>query len=172
MTTIAGAGLLIIERGYALCGLTAKSKKYSGIGGKQEPGETIRQTAFREAVEELYGLKPSQTLINSLVRRFITNKMVNRDDYYYLVISFTDIREMNKIVHTHFALSPYYKTFPSSMIDLVLNRCPTEDAEITELTMTRYSSPTLSIDPEFIKDCLKAESILKDYGTKTAADLV
>jgi len=172
MTTITGAGLLIIERGYALCGLTTKSKKFSGIGGKQEPGETVRQTAFREAVEELYGLKPSTTLINSLVRRFITNTMVERDTYYYLVMSFTDVHEMNNMVHKYFALSPYYKTFPSSMIDLVMNRCPSEDAEVTELTMTKYSSPTLSIDREFIKDCLKAESILKPYGTKTAPNLV
>jgi 8-oxo-dGTP pyrophosphatase MutT (NUDIX family) len=172
MTTIAGAGLLIMERGYALCGLTAKSKKYSGIGGKQEPGETIRQTAFREAVEELYGLTPSRSLVSSLVKEFIMNTMIERDGYYYLVMSFTDIYNMNKIVHKYFAISPYYRTFPSSMIDLVLNRYPTEDAEITELTMTKYNSPTLSIDPEFIKDCLKAESILKAYGTKTATHLV
>ena len=149
-----------MERGYALCGLNPKLKKYSGIGGKQEPGETVRQTAFREAVEELHGLSPSYSLINRLVEQFIDNLMVERDGYYYIVLSFAEVYTMNMTVRTCFAISPYYKTFPSSMIDLVMNRNPVEDAEITELTMTKYSSPSLSVDRDFIKDCLKAESLL------------
>jgi len=165
--SILGCGILVIERGYALCGLTTKSKKYSGIGGKPEPGETVEQTAFREAVEEIYGLVPSKTLINNLVKRFIANIIIERSNYHYIVMSFTDARDMNNIVRAYLPISPYYKTFPSSIIDLVMNRCPTEEAEITELTLTKYSSPTLSIDREFIKDCLKAESLFNGGETKT-----
>jgi len=164
MSTVA-CGILVIERGYALCGLTPKSEKYSGIGGKQEPGETIEKTAFREAVEELFGVDPSESLIDALIERFSNNPIVERNNYFYILMDFIDAFDMNNLVYRMISISPYYKTFPSSILDLVLNRCPTEDAEITELTLTKYSCPTLSIDHEFIKDCTKAESLLKLYGS-------
>jgi len=165
MTTIAGAGLLIIDRGYALCGLSPKTGKYSGIGGKQEPGETIRQTAFREAVEELFGIDPSELLVNTLVFRFINNAIVERKNYLFILMNFADVFEMNKIVCQAITVSPYYKTFPSSILDLAMNRYPTEDAEITDLNLTKYGCPTLLIDREFIKDCTLAEALIKAYGT-------
>jgi hypothetical protein len=159
---VAGCGILVIECGYALCGLTPKSNKYSGIGGKQIPGETVRVTAFREAVEELFGIDPSDTLVYILVKRFIDNLLIERDNYYYIALSFTDVNALTAIVCMYNSASPYYKTFPSSIMDLVLNRCPTETAEITDLTMTRYTHASLSVDREFIKDCLKAEHALNE----------
>jgi hypothetical protein len=152
----------VIERGYALCGLTPKSNKYSGIGGKQIPGETVRATAFREAVEELFGVDPSDIMLYALIKRFIDNLLIERDNYYYILLSFADVNVLTAIVNRHISITPYYKTFPSSIMDLVLNRCPTEAAEITDLTMTRYAHSSLAVDREFIKDCLKAEHVLNE----------
>lgn len=149
-----------MERGYALCGLTPKLEKFSGIGGKPEPGESILQTAFREAVEELYGINPSNDLLLDLTRAFSSNKLLERNRYYYVLLSFIDVVSLNAIVFMHHPTSPYYKTPPSSILDLVLNRYVTEDAEITELSLKKYGIGLTSLDTEFIKDCLKAESYL------------
>jgi hypothetical protein len=68
---------------------------------------------------------------------------------------------MCSIVKTYVGESPYYKTFPASVLDLVLNRYPSDEAEITELTLIKYSNNPSTVDGEFIKDCLNAEKILK-----------
>ena len=158
---VLGCGLLVIEKGYALAGLTPKLGRYSGIGGKQLPGETLRQTAFRESLEELYGIVPCTSLVNSLVTGFITKPLIDRDGYYYILMTFSDVNSMCSIVKTYVGESPYYKTFPASVLDLVLNRYPSDEAEITELTLIKYSNNPSTVDGEFIKDCLNAEKILK-----------
>ena len=155
-----GCGILVIEKGYALCGLTPKLGKFSGIGGKPEPGESILQTAFREATEELYGITPSNDLLIDLTRAFAGNRVLERNRYYYVLLSFIDVVTLNALVFMHHPSSPYYKTNPSSVLDLVLNRYATEDAEITELGLKKYGIGLTSLDTEFIKDCLKAESYL------------
>ena len=159
-----GCGILVMEKGYALCGLTPKLGKFSGIGGKPEPGESILRTAFREATEELYGITPSNDLLIDLMRAFSINKVLERNRYYYVLLSFIDVVSLNAMVHMHHPTSPYYNTPPSSVLDLVMNRYPTEDAEITELSLKRYGIGLISLDTEFIKDCLKAESYLNRDG--------
>ena len=158
---VLGCGLLVIEKGYALAGLTPKLGRYSGIGGKQHPGETLRQTAFRESLEELYGIAPSTSLVNTLVVGFKAKPLIDRGGYYYILMSFADFNSMCSIVKTYVGDSPYYKTFPASVLDLVLNRYPSDEAEITELTLVKYSNKSSTVDAEFINDCLLAEKILK-----------
>ena len=155
-----GCGILVIEKGYALCGLTPKLGKFSGIGGKLEPGESILRTAFREATEELYGIIPTNELLIDLARTFSRNKVLERNRYNYVLLTFVDVVSLNAIVFMHHHSSPYYKTSPSSVLDLVLNRYATDDAEITELGLKKYGIGLTSLDTEFIKDCLKAESYL------------
>jgi hypothetical protein len=101
-------------------------------------------------------------MLYALIKRFIDNLLIERDNYYYILLSFADVNVLTAIVNRHISITPYYKTFPSSIMDLVLNRCPTEAAEITDLTMTRYAHSSLAVDREFIKDCLKAEHALNE----------
>lgn len=147
-----GAGCLFIQGNFILVGYTPKYKKWSGIGGKIEAKETLRQTAIREMVEELFGLKPTQKIINDIDKLLISSKIIIRENYGILPISFELYNYISLVLFTNRCVSPYYKTIPMKFIDLVQNRIPMDNAEITELKVVNYTLNNPDIDKNIIAD--------------------
>jgi len=148
------AGVLFLQSNYnTILGLSSKDNHYSGFGGKQEPGESIQYTAFREAVEELYGIDPDVELLDELVERFAENHRYERDGYLFYIVWFDQYPEFADIVRFHKRKTPYYDKFPKSIKSLVRRRKIVENMEITTLKvgtpMGHYNFP---VDPEFIID--------------------
>ena len=153
MTTIVGAGCLFIQKGYALVGYSQKYKHYSGFGGKQNAGETHIQTALRETAEELLGIDPTKTELDQLVKILEDKKLITRNNYAILVLTIDDISVFSTVFGAR--VSPYYKTIPKNCSRFILERNPTETAEITEMKIIKVvSASNGDVDNEFIEDCI------------------
>jgi hypothetical protein len=153
MTTIVGAGCLFIQQGYALVGYSQKYKHYSGFGGKQNVAETPIQTALRETAEELLGIEPTKAEIEHLGKLLEHKKLITRNNYAFLVLKIDDISVFSNVFGVR--QSPYYKTIPKNCSRFILERNPTETAEITEMKIIKVVSATNGdVDNEFIEDCI------------------
>jgi hypothetical protein len=152
MSQIIGAGCLFIQNNYILVGYTPKRKIWSGIGGKIEGKETLRQTAIREMLEELFGFVPTIKIINDLDKLLISSKLIIRENYGILPISFDLYNFISLVLFTNRCVSPYYKSIPMKFIELVQNRIPMENAEITELKVVNYTLNNPDIDKNIIAD--------------------
>jgi 8-oxo-dGTP pyrophosphatase MutT (NUDIX family) len=154
MDVYKGAGCLFIQNKYVLAGYNPKYKIWSGIGGKIEEGETIRQAAFRETIEELFGFVPSQEIINECDQAFNFIRMITINNYGIIPLSFDLFVHIIYILKAHKCESPYYYTLPNSFIELISERRPVETAEITELKVINYTIPNQVIAEELVKDCI------------------
>lgn len=160
-TSIQAAGCLFIQGKAALCGYSQKYKIFSGLGGKVEPGETPVFAAWRETLEELFDIKPPPLLILDCIEEFIYNKEHKMYGYYFKILSFDDYEKLYELLKKHKITSPLYTNGPpTSFIDLVLERKPTEHVEVTELLVTNYYEPSAKVDPEWQNDCFSAEKIM------------
>jgi len=155
MTTLIGAGCLFIQSGFALVGYSQKYKHFSGFGGKQNAGETPIQTALRETSEELLGIDPTKADLEQLEKLLENKKLITRNNYAILVLKIDDISVFSTIFGDR--MSPYYKTIPKNCSRFILERNPTETAEITDMKVIKVVSPVNGdVDKEFIEDCIWA----------------
>ena len=60
------AGIVFKSETHVLMGYQPDKAMISGIGGKPLDLEPMIQTAFREAIEELFGVNPTRWLLISL----------------------------------------------------------------------------------------------------------
>jgi 8-oxo-dGTP pyrophosphatase MutT (NUDIX family) len=160
MTSV-GAGCLFIQNSFALAAYTPKLKKWSGIGGLINPNESLRYTAIREMLEELFGLEPSEEIIMDCEYVLRMVKLVVRDNYGILIISFDDYILIAKVLVGNKIVSPYYKTIPMNFVDLITERLPQESAEITDLRVINYNLPNPDVTKELLDDCYFVEKNLK-----------
>jgi len=152
MTSLGGAGCLFIQYGYALVGYSQKYKHYSGFGGKQNIDETPIQTALRETAEELLGFDPTKTELEHLEKLLEHKKLITRNNYAFLVLNIDELSVFSNVFGAR--QSPYYKTIPKNTAQFILERNPTETAEITEIKIIKVVSSTNGdVDKEFIEDC-------------------
>jgi hypothetical protein len=161
-SSVKAAGCLFIQGKAALCGYSQKYKFFSGLGGKVEAGERPVFAAWRETLEELFDISPPPLLILDCIEEFIYNKEHKIEGYYFKILSFDDYQKLYQVLKKHNITSPLYaKGLPTSFIDLVLERKPTENVEVTELLVTDYHYPSQKVDPEWQNDCFSAEKIMK-----------
>jgi 8-oxo-dGTP pyrophosphatase MutT (NUDIX family) len=160
MTSV-GAGCLFIQSSFALAAYTPKLKKWSGIGGLINPNESLRYTAIREMLEELFGLEPSEEVIRDCDYVLRMVKLVVRNNYGILTVSFDDYILIAKVLVYNKIVSPYYKTIPMNFVDLINERCPLDSAEITELKVVNYKLPNPDVTKELLDDCYFVEKNLK-----------
>lgn len=129
------AGIVFKTETHVLMGYQPDKAMISGIGGKPNDFEPIVHTAFRETIEELFGIKPTFWLIVSLAEIFKTAGSVQNGGYTMFVLSFDDLLRFMKYVHVSVQTSPYYAQFPESIHDLLLRRRAPPDAEVTHLAL-------------------------------------
>jgi hypothetical protein len=129
------AGIVFKTETHVLMGYQPDKAMISGIGGKPNEFEPIVHTAFRETIEELFGVKPTFWLIVSLAEMFKTAGSVQNGGYTMFVLSFDDLLRFMKYVQVSVQTSPYYAQFPESIHDLLLRRRAPPDAEVTHLAL-------------------------------------
>lgn len=129
------AGIVFKSETHVLMGYQPHKAMISGIGGKAQEFEAPLHTAFRETIEELFGVKPTYWLIVSLAEIFKTAGSVQNGGYTMFVLSFDDLLRFMTYVRVSVQTSPYYAQFPESIHDLLLRRRAPADAEVTHLAL-------------------------------------
>jgi len=107
----------------------------SGIGGKPIGAETPIETAFRETIEELFGLQPSKNLIEVLVYNFGFKPEVKNGSYTMFIYTIDELLRFMYIVKSYSGPSPYYAKFPTSLESLLFDRRTPLGVEVTHLCM-------------------------------------
>jgi len=148
------AGILFTDGVHVLAGYQPSKASISGFGGSRERGESIRQTAIREAIEEL--LEPSsdiQFLLQVLVIRYKESPAVRKGSYRFLILSFEDLLRMLQEAKAAGIKSTLYKSIPTTIAALLNKRTPTLLSEVTELMLLPAKTTGLSgLDPQFAED--------------------
>lgn len=129
------AGIVFKTETHVLMGYQPDKAMISGIGGKPFELEPLIHTAFRETIEELFGVKPTYWLIVSLAEIFKTAGSVQNGGYTMFVLSFDELTRFMNYVEASVQTSPYYAQFPKSLDDLLLRRRAPADAEVTHLAL-------------------------------------
>ena len=153
MATVKGAGCLFIQDAYVLTGYNPTHNIWSGIGGKVEPNESPRYTAYRETIEELFGFSPSQKILDDCEAAFGMIPLIIRENYGVIKISFDLYVHLSYILRAHKCTSPFYNNIPISFDEVISQRKVVENAEITELKVINYTMPGPDISIDLILDC-------------------
>jgi 8-oxo-dGTP pyrophosphatase MutT (NUDIX family) len=152
-----GAGVLFMNPFHkkVLAGFHPKLGLWSGFGGKRQGQETIAETAFREVIEEMFGInlekKDTIDLTASVRARF----PIPADGYYIYCLPISAIFMLVSILERKSYTSPYYETLPHSISELLECRSPTLTAEITKIQvfdLDRLDYIKHYVTSEFYKD--------------------
>ena len=160
VTNFKAAGVLFTDGIHVLAGFQPGKNAISGIGGSREGSETIRQTAFREAIEEL--LEPVSDvkfIVQSLVDRYKCHPVIRKGTYRFLVLSFMDLLHILQEAKAVGLKSQIYKTVPTTIAALLKKRKPTPTSEVTTLMLlpvkvTDLDLSGIDLDPHFAEDLL------------------
>jgi hypothetical protein len=146
------AGILFTDGPHVLAGFQPGKAAISGFGGSREGSETIRQTAFREALEEL--LEPvvlEAPLIQSLVTHYKEYPVTRKGSYRFLTLRFEDLLQILQEAAASKIQSQIYKSIPTTMNALLNKRKPIPSSEVTTLMLIPRST-TKGLDPYFLED--------------------
>ena len=133
------AGLLFTNEKLFLSGYKAYKGHITGIGGKQHQGENLFQTAIRETIEELFGIKDVHPNIIRIFERSVHYyKIIENGGFTHFLCTFDELTVFLGFVKVSFDSCPYYDTFPSNLEELLLKRKNVERAEITHLCLLPF----------------------------------
>ena len=145
------AGIVFKSETHVLMGYQPDKKSISGIGGKPIGNETPIQTAFRETIEELFGLQPSKNLIEVLVDNFGFKPEVRNDSYTMFIYTVDELLRFLCVVKSHAGPSPYYTTFPTSLDSLLFDRRTPLGVEVSHRCMVPIIHEPFFVDQRDMK---------------------
>jgi hypothetical protein len=150
------AGCLFVSQTHTLAGYQPGKMVpcISGIGGKREERDSgVMETALREMLEEVLGIYDSARFMGALAGvEYIT--MIRGRNYVNIVYSFLALEKILAIVQGAGGQSPYYKTFPLTLHDLIFSR-EAAGAEIVHFAVLPLVADLPWVDPYFVKDLAK-----------------
>jgi hypothetical protein len=152
------AGVLFTNGRIALAGYHPYKAHLSGLGGKRNSEDAGPfETAFREVLEELFGLHPIPPAFMKELRDvfFFPDTILCDNHYMNYVYSFEALTHFLHMCKRADIRCPFYKIFPETVEALVLNRIPVEGVEITHLALVPVLTLIPSFDPYFVKDLQK-----------------
>jgi 8-oxo-dGTP pyrophosphatase MutT (NUDIX family) len=152
------AGVLFTNGRVALAGYHPYKGQISGLGGKRIPeDETPFETAFREVLEELFGVDPVPPSLMKELRDvfFFPDTILCDNIYINYVYSFEALTHLLHICKKYEITCPFYTIFPETVQDLLLKRIPTDGVEITHLALVPVLTVVPTLDPFFQKDLEK-----------------
>ena len=128
----------------------------SGIGGSKDEGETYKETALREMVEELFETSVPPALLAELKKcaSHSPRKVLRSHSYVRLVYTFEDLVDMLAVMKKHIK-SPLYATFPLTLMELLFQRRDKGKSEISHLCLlpvVKHESGTPFVVPYFVKE--------------------
>ncbi len=133
------AGLLFTNEKLFLSGYKAYKGHITGIGGKQHQGESLFQTAIRETIEELFGIKDISAGIVRIFEKSVQYyKIIENGGFTHFLCSFDELNVFLGFVRVSFDSSPYYDRVPHNLEELLLKRKNAERAEITHLCLLPF----------------------------------
>lgn len=151
------AGCLFIQDTTVVAGYNPKYNLWSGIGGKIQQNESIQQAAYRETIEELFGVTPSSKIIEECIQTFNFKQPVIRNNYAFIPLAFDLFIHIIYILKAHNYKSPYYIHLPITVSELVHQRRHSENQEISDLKLVDYKDCKSVISQDLLEDCLYYE---------------
>jgi len=158
-----GAGILFLEGPVALAGIQKHRQvlkgsvepRLSGFGGRKEAQDIDWiHTAFRETIEELFGIEDVSVSLVQLLRAKVPYRAsFKAGEYWVLQSSFEDLKTLLTLVAKHIQ-SPLYSKMPLTLEELITRRSPQSISEIGALALIPVSSPY--VDVNFSEDLRKA----------------
>jgi len=145
------AGIVFKSETHVLMGYQPDKNMISGIGGKPIGHETLIEAAFRETVEELFGLQPSKELLEVLVNNFGFKPEVKNSSYTMFIYTVDELLRFLYVVKSHSGSSPYYTDFPTSVDSLIFNRRTPLGVEVSHLCMVPIIHVPFHIDQRDMK---------------------
>lgn len=149
------AGILFTDSTHVIAGFQPGKSAYSGFGGSREARETIRETAFREALEELLEPEGSiQPLVNSLKERYKSYTVIRKGSYRFLILSFNELLDILKEAKAIDLKSQIYKSIPTTIAAFLTKRQPKPTTEVHELILLSVTATAtiIPLDPNLKKD--------------------
>jgi len=158
-----GAGILFLEGPVALAGIQkhrqvlkgSMEPLLSGFGGRREDQDIDWvHTAFRETLEELFGVEDVSVSLVQLLRSKVPYRAsFKTGEYWVLQSTFEDLKTLLLIASKHLQ-SPLYSRMPLTLEELITRRAPQSISEIGALALVPLSSP--DVDVNFTEDLKKA----------------
>ena len=145
------SGIVFKSETHVLMGYQPDKHMISGIGGKPIGNETPIETAFRETIEELFGLQPSKNLLDILVDNFGFKPAVKNTSYTMFIYTIDELLRFLCVVKSHSGPSPYYAHFPTSVDSLVFDRRTPVGVEVTHLCMVPIIHIQFHVDQRDMK---------------------
>jgi hypothetical protein len=146
------SGCLFTNHRHVLAGL--QNTGLSGFGGKMQCTELAIETAWRETMEELFGFH--HNFIKDRLYELCSIRPLRvlvDPDYVCFVYTFKDLEKTLSILKKYHPISPFYRYFPMTVSDLILNRRELPggpEGEVGALAILPVS--THSVAPEFLHD--------------------
>jgi len=140
------AGIVFKSETHVLMGYQPDKNMISGIGGKPIGHETPIETAFRETIEELFGIQPSKELLEVLVNNFGFKPEVKNSSYTMFIYTIEELLRFLCVVKSYSGSSPYYTNFPTSLDSLIFNRRTPLGVEVGHLCMVPIIHVPFHID--------------------------
>lgn len=150
------AGILFEDSGdeapQYLSGWNPSLNAWSGFGGKRRESETAWQTALREVIEELFGLRVKKDVLHSLYEKITPMEFFQNGTYVCFVCPLQIVFELASYLEGFGYKSPFYIKFPTSVYELLESRNYelVDRVEITDLTLLTISAE--SLDPHYKSD--------------------
>ena len=149
------AGILFQDTstGLFLSGWNPKLQAWSGFGGRRQRKETAWETAVREVIEELYGLRLYPRALDSILQIFSPMEFYVQSTYVCYVCPIERVFELGQILEMFEYKSPFYKHYPRTIIELLETRT-VDTVTYPEITSLRFLDISCkdSIDPYFKSD--------------------
>jgi hypothetical protein len=148
------AGVVFKSETHVLMGYKLHDGIITGIGGKPIGDEVPIRTAFREAVEEIFGIQPEPSLLTALVSEFSVRGMAENKGYKMFILTLDDLLVFMRIVRDSARVSPFYHSFPSSLEDLILTRRAPKSVEIVSLALLPITPDHYQVDQRDMRTIL------------------
>ena len=158
-----GAGILFLEGPVALAGIQKHRQvvkgsvepRLSGFGGRREDQDIDWvHTAFRETIEELFGVDGVSVSLVQLLRSKVPYRAsFKTGEYWVLQSTFEDLKTLLLIASKHLQ-SPLYSRMPLTLEELITRRHPQSISEIGALALIPVAK-TITVDPDFLNDLMK-----------------
>jgi hypothetical protein len=152
------AGIVFKNSTHILAGYQPNKKQpcISGFGGMRKGSEMYAETAWRETLEEMFGLETiPDTVLQRIYSELPSKCIMHTQGYIFIVYSFKDLEILLKLVRQLKLPQTIYATYPRTVNDLIfsrLNRPSNEVGQLALLPLVPHVYKTSLVSKDFVQD--------------------